>query len=276
MKASTYTSHRRRIGRTVRHIDLRLDDDIDVRMLADMACFSPFHFLRVFQDLTEETPLSMVRRLRLERSRKRLLAGGSIREAADEARFESTQAFCRAFRSIFGVTPSKIANGEIRIKATNIPPAIVSIPSRRSISVDFRGAGEALSGEFGHLLGLARPLIQRFPVAVAKASQDDPFAEQGSQCNCRMLVMMPEEGLRETKLPVAAVDGGLHAVWRQRGSLLDARADYRRLVADLLPAWGYRKSDAPIIRVYHNDPALVPRDQQRWSMFIPVVPSGTS
>jgi AraC-like DNA-binding protein len=176
----------------VRHIDLRLDDDIDVRMLADMACFSPYHFLRVFQDLTEETPLSMVRRLRLERSRKRLLAGGSIREAADEARFESAQAFCRAFRSIFGVTPSKVANGEIRIKATDIPPAIVSIPSRRSISVDFRGAGEALSGEFGHLLGLARPLIQRFPVAVAKASQDDPFAEPGSQCNCRMLVMMPE------------------------------------------------------------------------------------
>jgi hypothetical protein len=87
LKAPTYTSHRQHIGRTVSHIDRCLGDEIDVRMLADMACFSPYHFLRMFQGLTEETPISMVRRLRLERTRRRLASGISIRQAADEAQF---------------------------------------------------------------------------------------------------------------------------------------------------------------------------------------------
>jgi AraC-like DNA-binding protein len=87
LKAPTYTSHRQHIGRTVSHIDRCLGDEIDVRMPADMACFSPYHFLRMFQGLTEETPISMVRRLRLERTRRRLASGISIRQAADEAQF---------------------------------------------------------------------------------------------------------------------------------------------------------------------------------------------
>ncbi|HTN98426.1 MAG TPA: AraC family transcriptional regulator, partial [Nordella sp.] len=82
MRAATFTDHRRRIGRAVSHVDWHLDDDIDIRRLADTACFSPYHFRRVFQGLTRETPLSMVRRLRLERARQRLSSGLSVTEAA--------------------------------------------------------------------------------------------------------------------------------------------------------------------------------------------------
>lgn len=275
MRASTYASHRQRIGRAVSHIDLCLDEDIDVRKLADIACFSPFHFLRVFQELTEETPLAMVRRLRLERACKLLLAGSSVREAADEARFESTQAFGRAFRSEFGITPSRAASSGIGTPAAAKPPAIVSLQDRRAISVDFNGMGAAISDEFGHLLALTRPLVKRFPSAIAMATQDDPFAGPHVHYSCRMLVMLSPDGLRETKLPMAAVDGGLYAIWQRQGPLNESRAAYERLVHEWLPAHGYRKSEAPVMRVYHNDPALVPGIRRRWAMLVPVVPSAT-
>ncbi len=272
MRAATFTDHRRRIGRAVSHVDLHLDDDLNVKRLADKACFSPYHFLRVFQDLTQETPLAMVRRLRLERSRQRLATGLSVTQAADEARFESPQAFSRAFRSLFGMTPSSVPKGEIAIASPEAPPEIVTFAARRAIALDFSGTHLGLTDAFGHLLGLARPLTRRYGASVASSSMDDPLPDPDKPYECRMLIMTTEDALGETKLPISVMQGGLHAVWRRRGNLLDARTDYARLIGQTLPSCGYRKTDAPIIRLFHNDPALVPRGSRKWSFLIPVTP----
>lgn len=271
MRAATFTDHRRRIGRAVSHVDWHLDDDIDIRQLADTACFSPYHFLRVFQGLTRETPLSMVRRLRLERARQRLSAGLSVTEAAQEARFESSQAFSRAFRALFNRTPSSIEPNEIRIDLDD-PPEIVNLKARRAVALDFQGTHLNLTDGFGHLLGLARPLMRIHGANAASISTDYPFPDLDKPYGCRMLLLMPETALQETKLPVITIEGGLHALWRRRGALLDSRDSYTRLIGQTLPALGYHRADGPIIRLFYNDPALVPRCNRKWSLLIPIAP----
>lgn len=272
MRAATFTNHRRRIGRAVSHVDWHLDDEMDIRRLADIACFSPYHFLRVFQELTRETPLSMVRRLRLERARRRLAAGLSVTAAAQEACFESSQAFARAFRALFDRTPSSIEPDEIRLDPADLPPEIVTLKERRAIALGFKGTHLDLTDGFGHLLGLARPLMRHHGSHAASLSTDYPFPALDKPYGCQMLLLMPEAGLRETKLPVIHIAGGLHVQWRRRGLLLDAHASYRKLLDHTLPARGLCRTDGPIIRLFHNDPALVPRGNRKWSLFIPVVP----
>lgn len=275
MRAATFTDHRRRIGRAVSHVDWHLDDEIDISRLADIACFSPYHFLRVFQELTQETPLSMVRRLRLERARTRLAAGLSVTAAAQEARFESSQAFARAFRALFNRTPSSIGAEEIRLELDEPPPEIVSLEEQRAIALDFKGTHLDLTDGFGHLLGLTRPLARLHGAQAASLSSDYPFPEIDKPYGCQMLLLMPEAGLRETKLPVIRIAGGPHVQWRRRGLLLDSHAGYTKLLTQTLPGLGYRRTDGPIIRLFHNDPALVPRGKRRWSLFIPVAPLDT-
>lgn len=275
MRAATFTDHRRRIGRAVSHVDWHLDDDIDIRRLADTACFSPYHFLRVFQGLTRETPLSMVRRLRLERARQRLSTGLSVTEAAQEARFESSQAFSRAFRALFNRTPSSIEPNEIRLDPDDPPPEIVTLKARRAIALDFQGTHLDLTDGFGHLLGLARPLMRLHSSTAASLSTDYPFPDLDKPYGCRMLLLMSEAALQETKLPVIALAGGLHALWRRRGALLDSRDSYTKLIGHTLPALGYHKTDGPILRLFYNDPALVPRGNRKWSLLIPVTPLAT-
>lgn len=272
MRAATFTDHRRRIGRAVSHVDLHLDDEIDIRRLADVACFSPYHFLRVFQELTRETPLSMVRRLRLERARQRLAAGASVTQAAQEACFESSQAFARAFRALFDRTPSSIEPEEFRIEQNDPPPEMVTLKDRRAIALGFKGTHLDLTDGFGHLIGLARPLMRRHGSHAASLSTDYPFPELDKPYGCQMLLLMPDAGLRETKLPVIRIAGGLHVQWRRRGLLLDSHAGYRKLIEQTLPARKLCRTDGPIIRLFHNDPALVPRGNRKWSLFIPVVP----
>ena len=84
-----------------------LDREQDANSLARHAYRSRTQFYRVFRAMVEETPVAMRRRLLLERaawqlSRTRL----SVTDIGLNAGYGSLEAFTRAFRKAFGVSPS--------------------------------------------------------------------------------------------------------------------------------------------------------------------------
>jgi AraC-like DNA-binding protein/DNA gyrase inhibitor GyrI len=96
------------VNRVLDYISQNLDGELSLTRLSAIACFSPFHFHRIFQGVTGETLNSHVRRVRLERAallmktspRKR------ITDVALEGGFAGTAEFSRAFKSHFGRTAS--------------------------------------------------------------------------------------------------------------------------------------------------------------------------
>ncbi|MCW5981295.1 MAG: helix-turn-helix domain-containing protein [Bryobacteraceae bacterium] len=84
-----------------------LDHDGPTGSLARLAYRSRSHFYRLFRALIEESPGAMRRRLLLERAAWQLgRTGTSVTEIALEANFGSLEAFTRAFRKAFRVSPS--------------------------------------------------------------------------------------------------------------------------------------------------------------------------
>jgi len=76
---------------------------------AEAAALSPFHLIRVFRAVHDETPLAFATRTRLETARDSLmLTKESIEEIAGRAGYESRSAFDRAYRRAFGATPGSI------------------------------------------------------------------------------------------------------------------------------------------------------------------------
>ena len=57
-----------RVNRVLDYIGEHLDGELSLTRLSQVACFSPFHFHRIFQAVTGETLNSHVRRVRLERA----------------------------------------------------------------------------------------------------------------------------------------------------------------------------------------------------------------
>jgi AraC family transcriptional regulator len=75
--------------------------------LARRAWWSRTHFYRLFRGLVEETPAAMRRRLLLERAAWQLgRTERSVTDIALDAQYGSLEAFARAFRRGFGVSPS--------------------------------------------------------------------------------------------------------------------------------------------------------------------------
>jgi AraC-like DNA-binding protein len=84
-----------------------LDQEQDARSLARRAYRSRTQFYRLFRAMVEETPVAMRRRLLLERAAWQLSRTGlSVTDIGLDANYGSLEAFTRAFRKAFGISPS--------------------------------------------------------------------------------------------------------------------------------------------------------------------------
>jgi AraC family transcriptional regulator len=76
--------------------------------MAQGAFSSPFHFSRQLSRAAYEPPVSMRRRVMLERASWQLRHGTSVTDAAFAAGYESVEGFSRAFARAFGHPPSRV------------------------------------------------------------------------------------------------------------------------------------------------------------------------
>jgi AraC family transcriptional regulator len=84
-----------------------LDRNLALAELADNTQLSPFHAHRTLRAVLGETPKHFTLRLRIDRAAAALLTSqASILHIALECGFESHEAFSRAFRRRYGLTPS--------------------------------------------------------------------------------------------------------------------------------------------------------------------------
>lgn len=106
--------YRSRINRVMDYIDIHLDQPLELKSIAEIANFSPFHFHRIFTFLIGETPIDYIQRLRIEKAACRLRENMdiSISEIADSCGFCTVSLFSRIFKKFFGLTPSQFRKTE--------------------------------------------------------------------------------------------------------------------------------------------------------------------
>src|SRR5215470_16513561 len=106
-KPLTVLDYSRRLERVIAHIGAHLDAPLDLERLAAVACFSPYHFHRIYRAVTGETAADTLRRLRLHRAAGELVEGHpAIDRIARRAGYGSVAAFARAFRAGYGLPPA--------------------------------------------------------------------------------------------------------------------------------------------------------------------------
>jgi AraC family transcriptional regulator len=92
-------------------LDAVLDENnLTLTEMADDAFSSSHHFTRQLTRGAGEPPVTMKRRVLLERAAWRLRHGARVTEVAVEAGYESAEGFTRAFSRAFGHAPSKTAD----------------------------------------------------------------------------------------------------------------------------------------------------------------------
>ena len=98
----------RRIDRVIDYLRDHLDKPLKLEDLAKVACFSEYHFHRVFGAMTGETLNDFTNRLRLEKAARLLrYSEQSLTDIALDCGFSSSATFSRAFRTGYDTSPSQ-------------------------------------------------------------------------------------------------------------------------------------------------------------------------
>src|ERR1700688_1060359 len=115
-KIKANSEYTRRIDRVIDYLRRNLDRPVKLAELANVACFSEFHFHRIFSAVSGETLNNFTNRLRLEKAARLLrYSDQSVTDVALDCGFSSSATFSRAFRSGYDTSPSQFRKtGEIK------------------------------------------------------------------------------------------------------------------------------------------------------------------
>jgi AraC family transcriptional regulator len=264
---------RQRLRRVIEYVGRELGPErsvhvLSLRALANVACWSPEHFDRVYRQYVGEPPMVTLRRLRLQEATHWLAVGLPLREVAHRAGYGSTQAFGRAFVRQHGALPSVWPR-----QASSAPAAYQLAIVRLAQTVpchmlSYRGDATGrirLFDTFIECLQRSRSPRSQWQVFGA-APADAPFeacSDPAGQCEVKAVVLAP---------PLSAPPCGMD-IWSLRAG------NYARIpVAQALdPEWndvladaGWQRTDAPVLRHYDTDPAYTVAQERREWLYLPV------
>lgn len=298
MKPETHSWYTQVVQRVIDHVVGHLDEALDLDALAREACLSPFHFHRVFRGMVGETPLELVRRLRLERAAWRLVhTSAPITDIAFGAGFETHEAFTRAFRGAYAKSPSgfrTMSSARIELSAScgvHFDPSggampftardsggktmhvdIVQKPALRVASIRHIGPYMQINQAFEQLGAIAERerLLQNENAAMVAIYHDDPESTPQDRLRSDAGVVVPEGVALPSPLVEQRLPAGAYACTVHVGPYERLGDTWQRLLGEWIPAHGQRVNGLSYER-YLNMPGTVPKEQLRTEICVPVV-----
>jgi len=87
-------------------IDAHFSSPIDLNAIADEACFSKFHFVRLFKSMYGRTPHQYLTDVRVKYAKEMLAHGQTVAATCFGVGFDSISSFTGLFRRRTGSTPA--------------------------------------------------------------------------------------------------------------------------------------------------------------------------
>ncbi|MFT3964889.1 MAG: AraC family transcriptional regulator [Sphingobium sp.] len=268
----TRHAHGRRIDRVLRHIHAHLDRELDLRRLADIACLSPFHFHRIYHEVTGETASATLARLRLHRAAVALSRTDQpLAAIARAAGYGSVPAFSRAFHHAHGRPPNRFRT-ETRNREGHIMTdiAIQDRPALRLLVTGHDGPAHRIGEAFDKLVAWAAPrgLLGpgRLGVSLHLTGMDVPEGEQRSLAGFTIGDLPP---LDDPAIWAYDLPGGRHAVILHKGPYARIGESWRTL-RQWFAASGESRAARPAFEVNLNNPRLTPPDALLTEICLPL------
>lgn len=238
--------------------DITLDD------IAAAAGVSRFHMTRAFGDVLHRPVMRYLRARRLSEAARALAAGApDILAVALGAGYGSHEAFTRAFRDEFGVTPEQVrsrgSTDDIKLVEPILMQEIAKTELEAPRFVDGKAmliAGFGRRFEYGAIDGIPllwqrlQPHLGHIPNEVAGAdygvivNSDDKGFDYIAGAEVSDFSGVDEEMMR------VRVPAQRYAVFAHRGHITTLRSTMHAIWREWLPASGFQAADAPLLERY--------------------------
>ncbi len=296
MRTETQKSYVERMVKVINYIQGNLDNDLSLEELASQACFSSYHFHRIFSGMLGESVKELVRRLRLERAAIQLLTTDlSILHVALAAGYESDMAFSRVFKAKAGVLPSAyrksrqvkfpcLSKSTIRyVTNEHISSFEPFIDKELNMNVTIKQLDETLVAyvshqgpyqECGHAwdtlcTALAPEGLLGGDAKMIGVSYDDPEITLPEKIRYEACISVSET-FASNDVAFKTIAGGKYAVTTHVGPYEKLNETYQEFFGQWLSQSNYESADKPCLEVYLNDPESTEPEDLITDIYLPL------
>ena len=282
MKNITYNDYIQRINKVVAYINNHLDETLDLKILANEAALSDFHFHRIFKALKGEAIGGYITRLRLEATARLLrYTALTIEEIAFNIGYETPASLSKAFKKQYGISPTEyrtnkdtyimkkeIINPDLALKA----PKIVTLEPKNLIYVALTGAYGSLNyGKAYEQLWAVIKAQKLFTKGIESIciSYDDPKITEGSLQRSDVCLAIHKPATPQEEVSCKTLAGGKYAVFFYQGSYENLSQVYDTAVRWVIDH-EYTLREEPFFEKYLNDARRTPKEKLKTEIYIPI------
>ncbi len=265
-------------------LENNLDAEVNVGKLAQIACYSEFHFQRIFHAFVNESVYAYRKRLLLERAVKQLLhSSKDITSIAFDCGYHDQSAFNKAFKKHFGHTPSAVRkdrigllNQQAKVNAEEtkaMQAKIKTIDEIKLISARATGAyADSAAAAWGQLMKFAYSnKLMKPAVKMIGISHDDPNVTQAEQIRYDACVDIDANISDHPELTRQTIQAGRFAVFLHRGPHQNLSQSYDWIFSQWLPESGHELRDVPCFEMYLNrDPRRTKPENLKTEIYLPI------
>lgn len=280
-------SYQRKMDAVFNYIEQHLDEALDLALLAEIACFSKYHFHRQFTSYSGVTPHKYLQLQRLKRASYQLTFNSQlpIIEIALQAGFSNAESFSRTFKKTFEQTPSAFRSQpqwhfwHRQYQYTNhrgliqMQIHIVQVKPIKIAVLEHRGAVAGLNHSIQKFINW-RKRTRLSPIASCATfglGYDDPAKTPAAQFRFDICGEVAEEvPPNQEQIINKQIPGGRCAQVLHRGSHDQLADKIHYLYAQWLPTSGEELRDFPCFFKYLNFFPEVSEDQLLTEIYLPI------
>jgi AraC family transcriptional regulator len=282
-RTSTLEDYRKRVNIVVDYIYSHLDDDFDLEKLAELSCFSKWHFQRMMKAWLGESVGAFICRTRLEMAAKLLRSSQTpVGEIAYQVGYDVPSSLSKAFKLFYNISPSEYRNNKnlmimksfevndfLKLKA----PKTLVLEPKQAIYVTLRGDYATL--DYGKAWKCLWQFVKEnrlFSAGIEHVAvyYNDPEVTAPEKLRTDLCLVLPKRAEPRGAVGVTSVFGGKYAKFVYVGAYEGLGAVYDAIYARWLPESGEKLRNCPCLEKYLNNPERTKPDKLRTEIYLPI------
>ena len=297
-----YAEYVNRINKAINYIDHHLDQELSLDIIAAIACYSPFHFHRIFKAIIKEPLNVYITRKKIEKTASILMRKKEVTITALSSTygFNSNSSFTRAFKKFYGISPTQFRNSSDkfskigRVNSKNGQEIVVfekyicDIENRQTLiemkaNIEIKEMpvlnlayishiGQANLGvTFGKLMDWAGPegLMDSPDFKMITVYHDSFKITAPDKVRMSACILLDKPAKTNGEIGLRTIDKGKFVV----GHFEIAGVDFGKTWTELyiwLNENGYKTTDRNSFEIYHSDPEKHPEKKYLVDFCIPI------
>lgn len=264
-KINTKNDYIERVNEVLFRIHGDVQENFLVEELSAHVAMSPFHFNRIFKEVTTESLHSYIKRVKLEHAGNLLLFSpeATITHIMHEVGFSSNASFTQAFKEHFGVTPTKWRevdkaneNRDLSFSHKPLDVKISTMPSFDVAYVRHKGYDRSIKTAWLKLQAWAlKQNIDFSKQTMIGLHHSNPRFVDSSLCHYVACLELPKEHkyYRSGEIGVMKIPQTFCAVFMLKGVYGDLKKYMDVIYHEWLPSSDYEKVSLPSFALYREN-----------------------